>query len=223
MSTRLMPTVGTGDGRRRAIAKPNRIGTQPTPAAPLASAIYEGIGACIAGMRRTRMRSATAWPCCISISPNSTASSPGAGCGRSIVATSPNSVAATSSAIRQCRSIEAVRARVAEAIGRAPRRSDPPADASALLRPQLQSGQLLLLLRSRRHARSTWSSPKSPTRRGSSATPMCCRSPTPSGTRRRCAWHFDKRFHVSPFMADGARLRVAPDCHRGKRCACTWT
>ena len=75
-------------------------------------------------------------------------------------------------------------------------RPDPPPHEPALVRPLLQPGELLLLLRPRRRPASTRWSPRSPTRRGASATPT---SPT-AGTGE-----FDKALHVSPFMAMGQR------------------
>ena len=67
-------------------------------------------------------------------------------------------------------------ARSSRAHRRAPARPDPPAHPAAHLRALLQPGQLLLLLR--RGRASAWrpSSPRSPTRRGASATPTCCRA-----------------------------------------------
>ena len=95
----------------------------------------------------------------------------------------------------------AVRDLVQQRTGRAARGTDPPAHAPALLRLQLQSGELLLRVRRQRLRASKPSSPRSPTRRGRSVTPTYCRSPA----RPRCglrAWRFsfEKQFHVSPFM-----------------------
>ena len=74
--------------------------------------------------------------------------------------------------------------RGARARRRAPRQRaagpDPPAHPPAHLRALLQPGELLLLLRRGRRARSRRSSPRSRTRRGASATPTCSRAVTPS-------------------------------------------
>ena len=80
-------------------------------------------------------------------------------------------------------------------LGSAPAGPDPPAHPPPHLRPLLQPGELLLLLRARRRTASRRSSPRSPTRRGASATPTCSQAgdPIPRGG-------FDKALHVSPFM-----------------------
>ena len=59
---------------------------------------------------------------------------------------------------------------------------------------------LLLLLRRGRRSASKPSSPRSPTRRGASATRTCCRRPPARATSEASRFRFDKRFHVSPFM-----------------------
>ena len=89
------------------------------------------------------------------------------------------------------------RARRASAPARAPAGPVRLLTQPAHARPLLQPGQLLLLLRRRRRAPRGASSPRSPTRRGASATPTCCRA---AATAPVLDGGSDKALHVSPFM-----------------------
>jgi uncharacterized protein len=122
---------------------------------------------------------------------------------------------------------EAVRDLVERKTGRRPARAHPAAHPPALFRLRLQSGELLLLLRSPPIARVETSSPRSTTRPGASATATCCRAKA-GGADGALRFRFGKVFHVSPFMpmdidydwrfaAPGERLAVHMENFRDGR------
>ena len=67
-----------------------------------------------------------------------------------------------------------------------------------------------------RRARCRPSSPRSPTRRGASATPTCS-----AGDGRVLDGELDKALHVSPFMGMDQRYAVRASGARARRCRCT--
>ena len=90
-----------------------------------------------------------------------------------------------------------VRDRVAERTGTRPERADPAADQPALLRPLLQPGQLLLLLRRARARRSRPCSPTSTTPPGANRHAYVIGNPD---AKRIVSGRLEKEFHVSPLM-----------------------
>ena len=146
------------------------------------------------------MTSATACSSCTWTWRRSTTCLPAAGSGRWTGATWRSSGAATTSATRRMPLDHAVRDRVGARAGRAPDGPDPPADPRPLLRRVDEPGEFLLRLPPPTGKPWTGCLPKSPTPRGASATPTCCRCPTPCARATALHWDFAKRFHVSPFL-----------------------
>ena len=190
-------------------------------AATMHSALYTGrlSHRRLRAARRTRSATGCSWRG--STSRSWTRCSAAAGSGRRGGPRSRGCAAPTTSAMPRVPLDEAVRDRVERETGRRPAGPDPPAHAPAHLRLRLQPGQLLLLLRRRRARASRRSSPRSPTRRGASATPTCCR-PTPDTRRRRLRFRFGKRFHVSPFMPMDLDYDWRFGAPGRSACACTW-
>ena len=158
--------------------------------------------------RRARTRSATACSWCISTSPSSTPCSAAAGCGRRAARRWRASAAPTTSAIRRVPLDSAVRDLVEERIGPPPGGSDAPAHAPALLRPLLQPGELLLLLRCRRPAVEAVVAEVNNTPWGERHCYVLDQDraqPAARPARYRSA----KAMHVSPFMPMDLRLRLA--------------